>query len=377
MPIYFAKTDEEFSRLQFKLTDVKAGAQVSFLGKVRAFDQEKEVHFLDYEAHIELAQSLFLELESEVKKRFKIIECIAIHRLDRTEVGQAAVLIEVTSKHRNEAFKACRFLIDELKKQLPIWKKEVFLDGTASWQKNCQHHLGPSLPVTKALFARGLKNQNKNILLVGAGGLGCPLAINLSSLFDLTIYDGDLVEPKNISRQFIFGLNDVGQNKAWLIKKFLGERSASKITAVEKFLTKDEAQKILPNFDLVIDGSDCPHTKKMLKQLCFFNKVPLIVASVYRSEGEVQVYSPKSHSCLSCFELDSFTPIACDAGVFTHVCALVSGIASEKALQLLLGQFEESEMFLIDAQDLSLKRLSLNRDDQCLVCSKKKLVRIK
>lgn len=382
MSICFVKTNEEFMNLALGVLEKKTGGQVSFFGNVRAVDQGKSVSFLSYEAHVDLAQSLFLQLLEEVNRRFGIIECHAIHRLGRVEVGQAAVLIAVGADHRHEAFVAARFLIDELKKQLPIWKKQVFADGTESWLQGCNHDHKAEVkkPEAKALLARGMKDlKSKRVLLVGAGGLGCPLAIGLSSLCSLSVYDADVVSKSNLSRQFIYSRNDIGQNKAWLLKRFLGER-ALEIEAHESFLTEAEALLIAKDFDLIIDGSDCPITKKMLKRVAFMQSVPLIVASVYRSEGEVQVFVPKAEACLSCFEQQGIAEESCaDSGVFTHTCSMVASVACDKALSVLSGQISTCEMLLIDVGASQIKKLEIAKDAQCSVCGEKKrqLVRIK
>lgn len=373
MPILFANTDEEFTSLRSKLKNIEAGGQVSFLGKVRRFDQGKEVSFLNYEAHVDMASSLFLKLEEEARARFSILECQALHRLGRVELGQGAVFIEVSAKHRHEAFMAARFLIDELKHELPIWKKQVFIDQSSSWPK-CEHEKAHALPVEKALLARGLDKSKKRVLLVGAGGLGCPLAVNLSSLCSLTIFDGDVVEARNLARQFVYSQNDVGQSKAFLLKKFLRERGAE-VLAHERFLTKNEAEELASSFDLIIDGSDCPLTKKMLKKVAFLKSVPLILASVYRSEGEVQIFIPKTGACLSCFDSAVNHEQACsDAGVFTHTCAMVAAIAADKAMMALSGKISSSEMLIVD-MCAPIKSLKIGKDEHCQVCASQKLVR--
>lgn len=379
MPIYFAKTDEEFNSMIQTLEDKRAGGEVRFLGKTRIFSHEKEVSFLHFESHVELAKVLFAELESEAKRRFSILESFAVHRLGKVEVGQSSVLIGVSAPHRDEAFKAARFLIDELKSKLPIWKKEVFADGEARFVI-CESHKKIGLKaVQKALEAKGFNQiSQKKVLLIGAGGLGCPLAVNLSSLCSLTIYDGDAVEPSNLARQFVYSHNDIGQNKAWTLKNFLGERISHHVEAFERYLRKEEAGCLLKNFDLVIDGSDCAATKSMLKSQAFEQKVPLISASVWRSVGDVQIYLPTKESlCLNCFSPPPFLGGSCsEVGVFTHTCAAVAAFVCEQALTIFGGHLLQSKIWIFDG---GFKEIAISKDDQCQTCTpfKKKLVRIK
>lgn len=130
MPLLFAPTNDDFLRLTEILHEPLAGGFVSFNGRVRKFNRNKEVAHLFYEAFIPLAKTMFAELESQAKKQFGILQALAIHRLERVDVGQDAVVISVAAIHRNEAFMGARYLIDELKKTLPIWKKEVYIDGS-------------------------------------------------------------------------------------------------------------------------------------------------------------------------------------------------------------------------------------------------------
>jgi molybdopterin synthase catalytic subunit len=108
------------------------GAVVVFDGIVRNNTRGRQTLYLDYEAYEEMALKLMGELASEARSRFSVRSVTMVHRLGRLEVGDTSVLIVVASAHRAQAFEACRWLIDTLKKKVPIWKKETFVDG-AVW----------------------------------------------------------------------------------------------------------------------------------------------------------------------------------------------------------------------------------------------------
>lgn len=108
------------------------GAVASFDGIVRNHTRNRETLYLMYEAYEEMALAQMRQLADEVKQRFAIHEVTMVHRLGRLEIGESSVLIGVCSAHRAAAFDACRWLIDTLKKTVPIWKKEHFIDG-AVW----------------------------------------------------------------------------------------------------------------------------------------------------------------------------------------------------------------------------------------------------
>jgi MoaE-MoaD fusion protein len=106
------------------------GAVVVFDGIVRNNTRGRQSLYLDYEAYEEMAGKQMAELATEARTRFAVRHVTMIHRLGRLNVGETSVLIVVASAHRAQAFDACRWLIDTLKKTVPIWKKETFADGT-------------------------------------------------------------------------------------------------------------------------------------------------------------------------------------------------------------------------------------------------------
>jgi molybdopterin synthase catalytic subunit len=108
------------------------GAVVTFDGVVRNNTRGRETLHLDYEAYEEMALKQMQALRVEAKAKFAVREVAIVHRLGRLVVGETSVLIVVRSAHRGAAFEACRYVIDTLKKTVPIWKKEQFVDG-AVW----------------------------------------------------------------------------------------------------------------------------------------------------------------------------------------------------------------------------------------------------
>ena len=108
------------------------GAVVVFEGVVRNQTRGRRTLYLDYEAYEEMALRELESLAAEASSKFSIRDVAIVHRLGRLEIGETSVLIVVASAHRVPAFEACRWLIDTLKRTVPIWKKEHFEDG-AVW----------------------------------------------------------------------------------------------------------------------------------------------------------------------------------------------------------------------------------------------------
>lgn len=124
--------------LNKSLKDVSAGALVTFEGWVRNLNEGKEVIALEYEAYDAMAEKEGEKIIIEAKNKFNIINAKAVHRVGKLKLGEIAVWVGVTSKHRGVAFEACEYIIDEIKKKTPIWKKEYYFDGDSGWV-NCEH----------------------------------------------------------------------------------------------------------------------------------------------------------------------------------------------------------------------------------------------
>ena len=110
-----------------------AGAVCSFLGTVREMTAGRRTSSLDYEAYPEMALKTLADLEAEARRRWPVIDCAIVHRLGHHDLGAISVVVAVSCPHRHQAFDACRWLIDTLKEVVPIWKKEVWADGTEEW----------------------------------------------------------------------------------------------------------------------------------------------------------------------------------------------------------------------------------------------------
>ncbi len=110
-----------------------SGAVDVFIGTTRNNADGKQVRSLEYEAHESMAVQEIEKIAAMAFAGWTIDAVSVVHRLGPVAIGEASVVIAVASPHRAEAFEACRFVIDTLKKEVPIWKKEQFEDGTSSW----------------------------------------------------------------------------------------------------------------------------------------------------------------------------------------------------------------------------------------------------
>lgn len=116
-----------------RLDDPTAGAVTSFEGRVRNHANGREVTGLAYEAYDALAAKEGERILAEARERFDVARVACVHRVGRLAVGDVAVWVGVAAAHRGDAFAACRYVIDELKGRVPIWKKESYAEGESAW----------------------------------------------------------------------------------------------------------------------------------------------------------------------------------------------------------------------------------------------------
>jgi molybdopterin synthase catalytic subunit len=116
-------------------TDSTAGGIAVFLGTTRAETSPdgRALLALDYEAYADMAAKQLQDLATRVRGLYPVVKCAILHRTGRVAVGEASVVIAVSTPHRADAFAACKWLIDALKVEVAIWKKEVWADGSTSW----------------------------------------------------------------------------------------------------------------------------------------------------------------------------------------------------------------------------------------------------
>jgi molybdopterin synthase catalytic subunit len=110
-----------------------AGAVLLFLGTVREFTHGRQTTSLDYEGYEAMAEKQLAALEAEARQRWPVIEVSLVHRLGHHELGDISVAVAVSTPHRRDAFEAGQWLIDTLKEMVPIWKRELWSDGTTEW----------------------------------------------------------------------------------------------------------------------------------------------------------------------------------------------------------------------------------------------------
>jgi len=126
-------TPFDTATLRAELLDASVGAYASFEGWVRDHNDGRGVHGLHYQAYATLAEAEGERIIDEARSEFAILDARCMHRVGDLAVGELAVWVGATAAHRDAAFAACRFIIDEVKSRVPIWKHERYEEGDAGW----------------------------------------------------------------------------------------------------------------------------------------------------------------------------------------------------------------------------------------------------
>ncbi len=116
-----------------KLHPGNTGAIVTFIGTVREKTGDNTITSLEYEAYIEMAESTMLNILASSIKKFALIDAVAVHRIGRLGIGEASIMIAVSAQHRKEGFDGCSEILNRIKAEAPIWKKDIIDEKTAIW----------------------------------------------------------------------------------------------------------------------------------------------------------------------------------------------------------------------------------------------------
>ena len=415
--------------LRTELADPTCGGYTAFEGWVRNHNEGREVRHLEYEAFAELAVREGERIIAEACERFGVDNARCVHLVGDLALGELAVWVGVSARHRDEAFKACRYIIDEVKHRVPIWKKEHYVDGDSGWV-NCErcaatpahadhghadhvhahheyahhghthhghahhgheyHHSPTHHPSVEAprvpdysrqmnLREVGAAGQARlraaRVAVIGAGGLGVPVLQYLAGagIGRLTLIDGDRLEPSNLHRQTWYALADCGTPKA--------ELAAARVRALNPDvdvyvhvgrLDIENSAALLAHHDLIIDCTDNFATKFLINDLAQSLGVPAVFASVHQYEGQLQVVDPTRRSaCLRCLwpdaTRDGVVGNCAEAGVLGPVPGVLGGLQALEALKILLNLPGRlgDELLTVDLVGLSTTRLRARRNSAC------------
>lgn len=134
-PERITKRPIDLAEVLDSVTDDSAGGTVLFVGTIRNRSRGRTVMGLEYDVYKEMAEAKMRDLEEAVRKKWPVKRIRMVHRYGALKIGEVSVAVAVSAEHRADAFKACRYTIDTVKRSLPIWKKERLRGGAETWVK--------------------------------------------------------------------------------------------------------------------------------------------------------------------------------------------------------------------------------------------------
>jgi molybdopterin/thiamine biosynthesis adenylyltransferase/rhodanese-related sulfurtransferase len=221
------------------------------------------------------------------------------------------------------------------------------------------------------------KLLQSKVLLIGAGGLGSPAAYYLAAagVGQLGIVDSDVVDLTNLQRQILHNLERVGEPKASSAKATLEALNPDvKVVPYQERLTSDNIDRIIADYDVIIDGADNFPTRYLLNDASVKWNKPVVHGSIYRFEGQVTVFKPHAGPCYRCLfptpPPPEMAPSCAEAGVLGVLPGVIGTIQANEAIKLLLdiGEPLVGRYLLFDALDTSFREVKLRRDQDCPVC---------
>lgn len=365
-----------------ELHNDKAGALVVFEGWVRNHNEGKPVTSLEYQVYEALAQKEGEKILHEAMHKFNLHHILCVHRFGHLKIGEAAVWIGATATHRDDAFKASRYVIDEIKLRLPIWKKEHYVDLKPEWVFCKDHHTHVHFheedfykKQTKVADQGRLKSAN--VLVVGAGGLGCPVLTSLTAagVGHIDVVDFDKISISNIHRQPLYSPEVVGEMKVTVAQNALSKLNPFiHVHGHNQRVSAENVERLISGKNLIIDCTDNLETKYLLHDACMKFRIPLISASIYQFEGQIRTFIPGESGCLRC--LSDKTPDDSKLGNCNDFGVLGSSVgtlghmqANEALLYLMNGQNNTTkETFYFNMKTLTQMKIKNFKSPECRTC---------
>jgi len=224
--------------------------------------------------------------------------------------------------------------------------------------------------------------KNSRVLLVGAGGLGSPVALYLAAagVGTIGLVDFDVVDLSNLQRQILHGSAAIGSSKIDSARDRLRDINPNvRVEAHETRLTSVNALEIARGFDVIVDGTDNFPTRYLVNDTSVLLGIPNVYGSVYRFEGQASVFGAPGGPCYRCLFREppprELVPSCAEGGVLGVVPGLVGTIQATETIKLLLGIGDTlvGQLLTIDAMTMAFRTIELRRDPECPACGTREI----
>ncbi len=227
----------------------------------------------------------------------------------------------------------------------------------------------------------GIKGQTKlldsKVLLIGAGGLGCPSAIYLAAagVGTIGIVDNDVVDLSNLQRQILHHTSSLGTPKTESAKAALHAINPTiEVNTFQEKLSSANVMEIIEPYDIIVDGSDNFPTRYLINDACVWTGKPNVHGSVFRFEGQVTLFNPYQGPCYRCLYPNptppDLAPSCADAGVLGVLPGVVGLLQAVETIKFIIGEGDSlaGRLITYDALTTSFREFKLRRDLGCPVC---------
>ncbi len=225
-----------------------------------------------------------------------------------------------------------------------------------------------------------LKLKQSHVVIVGAGGLGCPAALYLaaSGVGKLTIIDPDKIELSNLQRQIIYKTNHIKRTKAQTAANQLQALNPEiQVDALEKTVEGCEFDTLIKSAAMVLDCTDNASSRYFINQACFNQQTALISGAAIRGEGQLMVFdfTNQAAPCYQCIypDLQDENLNCSNAGVLAPVLGIIGSMQAQEAIKLITQgkSSQQNKLLCYDAWQMTFHQFNLNADENCTVCSSK------
>ena len=227
----------------------------------------------------------------------------------------------------------------------------------------------------------GLEGQRKlkaaSVLVIGAGGLGSPLALYLAAagVGRLGLVDFDVVDASNLQRQILHGTSTVGKPKLESARARLRDLNPGvQVDGYQTTLTGDNALELIRPYDVVVDGTDNFPTRYLVNDACVLLGKPNVYGSIFRFEGQASVFDARIGPCYRCLYPDppppGLVPSCAEGGVLGVLPGVIGVIQAIETLKRILGIGDSlvGRLLIFDALDMKFRELQLKKDPECPIC---------
>ena len=227
--------------------------------------------------------------------------------------------------------------------------------------------------------------KQARVLLVGAGGLGSPVALYLAAagIGHLGIIDNDVVDRTNLQRQILHGTRDIGRRKTESAADRVEELNPNvAVTRHDVKLTSANALDILGDYDIIVDGTDNFPTRYLVSDACVILGKPNVHGSIIRFEGQASVFGHDGGPCYRCLFREppppGMVPSCAEGGVFGVVPGLVGSVQATETIKILLGVGDtlSGRLLLIDAMRMRFRVIQIRRDPSCPACGTREITEL-